>query len=603
MLTVYDYGNIAFYFLFIAGVGIYFIRRSKNTSDYFRAGGVLPWWVTGASTWMASFSAWTFTGAAGKIYQTGAYAVTLSYTAIIPLLIVLVFTSYRFRRMQVVTPFEAVRLRFGPGSQVFFTWARLPFLLIFGGVALNAVSVFMAAVFDIDTWIIILVMGAMVTLLSLLGGSFGVAASDFVQMFLVVTVTATIAILALNLPDIGGIAGMIEKAPVQHYQWGEFARPGFIILWVIGLILTKCFEDNSIDKSAKYLMTRSDRHARMTLIIPLVGTIIGPLIWLVPPTVSAIRHPDMATLFPKLKFPEEAAFLITASDVLPQGMLGLLICGIFAATLTTMDAGLNQGAGIFVRNFYLPVINPDCPESKLLIISKLCTGLFGMVMMGMALIWSSFRELGLFDLVNQVAISLGLPMSIPLCLGLFWKRTPPWAAWSTMLVGLATSFIIKYGLTPDMFSWVPGLHGPFTVEETTQFYIFATVLIGGGVCVLWFFSTSLFYRSSPEKYKASLEEFFARLKTPVTPQKSEELRENQAVAGSIGKLCIIYGLFVALMTAIPNAFSGRMCFLACGGIMTVSGLLLWRCNRVHKPALLAGQGENIKAESEASPAK
>lgn len=36
-------------------------------------------------------------------------------------------------------------------------------------------------------------------------------------------------------------------------------------------------------------------------------------------------------------------------------LLGLLICGIFAATLTTMDAGLNQGAGIFVRNFYLPI--------------------------------------------------------------------------------------------------------------------------------------------------------------------------------------------------------------------------------------------------------
>ena len=175
MLTIYDYLNIAFYFCFIAGVGIYFARRSKNTSDYFRAGGVLPWWVTGASTWMMGFSAWTFTGAAGKMYQSGPYAILLFYAIIIPWIIMLLFTSYRFRRMKVVTPFEAVRLRFGQGSQVFFTWMRLPFLLIFGGLALNAISVFMAGIFMVDTWIIILVMAIMVTTLSLLGGSFGVA--------------------------------------------------------------------------------------------------------------------------------------------------------------------------------------------------------------------------------------------------------------------------------------------------------------------------------------------------------------------------------------------------------------------------------------------
>lgn len=592
MITKYDYINIIFYFLFIAGIGVYFSRRAKNTSDYFRAGGVLPWWVTGASAWMASFSAWTFTGAAGKMYQSGPYAIGLFYAAIIPLLILLVFTSWRFRRMQVVTPFEAVRLRFGQGSQVFFTWARLPFMLIFGGVALNAVSVFMAAVFNVDTWIVILIMGLMVTFLSLLGGSFGVAASDFVQMFLVVTVTVTVAVLALGLPDIGGVSGMLEKAPKAHYDWSELARPQFIVLWIIGLILTKCFEENSIDKSAKYLMTRSDRHARMTLIIPLIGTILGPLIWLVPPTVAAIRHPDMATLFPRLKFPEEAAFLITAADVLPQGMLGLLLCGIFAATLTTMDAGLNQGAGIFVRNFYLPILNPNCPEKKLLVISKISTGVFGVVMMGSALFWDRFRELGLFDLVNQVAISLGLPMAIPLCFGLFWRKTPPWAAWSTVLVGLGVSYIVRFHLKPEMFTWLPGMEGPFKLEESTQFFVFGSVIIVGGVCSAWFFATSIFYRNSPDAYKLQLDEFFGRLTTPTTVPSNIELRENQAVAGSIGKLCLIYGGFVSLLVFIPNPISGRLCFVACGGLMVVTGSLLWFFHRKEGPQLLSGEGND-----------
>lgn len=575
MITAYDYINIAFYFLFITGVGVYFSRKSKNTSDYFCAGGMLPWWVTGASSWMASFSAWSFTGAAGKMFHTGPYTILLFYSLLVPLLILFLFTCYRFRRMQVVTPFEAVRLRFGQGSQVFFTWARLPFMLIFGGVTLNATAVFMSAVLDLETTSVIVGLGMAVTLLALLGGSFGVAASDFVQMFLVVAVTLLVGVLALGQPDIGGVSGLIEKAPSAHKDWGSFARPQFIALWFFGLLITKMFEENSIDKSAKYLMTRSDRHARMTLIIPVVGTLIGPLLWLIPPTVAAIRHGnDIGTIFTKLKFPEEGAFLLTASEVLPTGMLGLLVCGIFAATLTTMDAGLNQGAGIFVRNFYLPVLNPDCAERKLLLVSKLSTGVFGMIMIASAMAWETMRDMQLFDLVNQVAISLGLPMAIPLCLGLFWRRTPRWAAWSTVLVGLTVSFTVRFLLKPEMFVWIPGMEGPYKPEETTTFYIFASVFIVGAACSLWFFGTSLFYNKADSEYMKSLDEFFGRLKTPVPCRTGEDASEDNAVAGVIGRLCIIYGVFVASLVWIPNSLGGRLCFLACGSLMGGIGALI-----------------------------
>lgn len=598
MISKYDYLNIVFYFLFIAGVGFYFMWRSKNTSDYFRAGGLLPWWVTGASTWMASFSAWTFTGAAAKMYQTGPYAFGLYYAVLLPWIVLLLFTCYRFRRMQVVTPLEGVRLRFGQTSQVFFTWSRLPFMLIFGGISLNAIAVFMAAVFEVRVPVVLVVLGGMVTLLAMLGGSFGVVASDFVQMFLIVAVTVIVTVLALGLPDVGGLSGMIRKAPEAHYHWSSIARPGFILLWFIALNITKLFEENAIDKSTKYLMARDDRHARMTLIIPMIGAILGPLLWLVPPTVAAIRHPDMAVNFPLLKVPDEAAFLQTATDVLPQGMLGLLICGIFAATLTSMDTGLNQGAGIFVRNFYLPVLNPGCSEKRLLVISKLCTGICGLIMIGLGLMWDHFRETNLFDLVNQVAVSLGIPISIPLFLGLFYRRTPPWAAWSTVLVGLTASLGLN-ALLKDVgghtslsnFHWVPGLHGPFTTEETTQFALFATVFLVTAVCTGWFLFTSVFYERSSEEYKKNLDEFFTRLKTPVQAKTGEAAREDQAVSRSIGKLLVVYGAFVTVLVVIPNPIKGRLCFVACGGVMVVTGLLIWLSHRTRKAPLLSGEQE------------
>ncbi len=579
MITGYDYLSIAFYFIFVITVGVVFSRRNKNTSDYFRGGGIMPWWMAGVSAWMVSFSAWTFTGAAGKIFSQGFYVVLLYWANFIPYLCLFFFTCYRFRRMRVVTPLEAIRIRYGAGTQQFVTWIRLPFLLLFGGVGLNTVGVFMSGAFDVNLQTVIVILGVMVTFVSVVGGAFGVAASDFVQMFLVVTITLVISALALALPQVGGLTGLMHKLPTQHFHWGEFARPEFISLWFLALLFNNLFYLNSMEWSAKYLMARSDAHARKMMVFPLFGTLIGPLMWMLPPLIaSAVYSPEQIhNIFPNLgKHPEEGAFLLTAHDVLPQGMLGLLVAGIFGATLSNLDASVNQGVGILVRNFYLPVINPQCPEKKLLIISKLCTAMFGIIVIIIGLVISEWRTLPLFDLLNQLGVSLWLPLAIPMCLGLFYKRTPAWSSWTTVLIGLAMSVVMKFRTTPEMFAWLPGLHAPFKPEELTQYYLAATV---GGVCIAcvgWFFFTSLFYEKSSPEYKARVEEFFKRLETPVGDLTEEQVKENHKVVGAIGSLCMIFGSFVLLLLLVPNDNIRRLGFLFCGGIIVLVGWLLRR---------------------------
>lgn len=576
MLTSYDYLNIAFYFGFIISVGIVFAHRSKNTSDYFRGGGALPWWLTGASSWMASFSAWTFTGAAGKIYETGPYVLCLYFSSLPALVMVFLFTCYRFRRMRVVTSAEAIRLRFGAVSQQFYTWVRLPFLLLFGGVGLNSIGVFMAGVFQTDLNLILILLGITVTFVALLGGSMSVVASDFVQMFLVVTVALVVDVLVLWQPSIGGFSGLIRQAPAIDFHWDELARPEFILFWSLALTINNLFSQNSMDLASKYLMAASDQDARRMVLIPLVGTMVGPLIWIIPPMAASILHPDLSQLFPTLTHPHEAAFLASARDVLPQGMMGLLMCGIFAATLTNMDASMNQGVGIFVRNFYLPILNPQCSEKKLLLVSKASTALFGTIVVGIALVVNHFRTLPLFELVNQLGISLLLPLTVPLCLGLYFKRTPSWSTWSTVVIGLIISFFIKFMTTPVSLKWLPGCLAPYNGEETNIYYIAATVSCVMSACVGWFFFTSLFYHLESEEYRATVDEFFSRLKRPLENDSKEAgaPKENTDVASAIGKLCLAFGSFILLMMLIPNPWSGRLCYLFCGGVMVVSGFFL-----------------------------
>lgn len=92
MISHYDYVIIGFYLVFLVAIGLAFRRMSRNTSDYFRAGGAMPWWITGTSAWIFSFTAWTFTGAAGKIYESGTLVLIVFYSTILALAVAMAWT-------------------------------------------------------------------------------------------------------------------------------------------------------------------------------------------------------------------------------------------------------------------------------------------------------------------------------------------------------------------------------------------------------------------------------------------------------------------------------------------------------------------------------
>jgi SSS family solute:Na+ symporter len=575
VISIYDYFIIAFYLAFILGVGFVFRRMSTNTSDYFRAGGAMPWWITGASSWVAGFSAWTFTGAAGMIYETGTVVLCLYYSAVVGMIIIYAWTCLRFRRMRVVAWMEAVRLRYGAASEQFYLWVTLPLLLFGSGVGLNAIGVFISSIFHVDMVTTLIVLGVIVTVVTFAGGAWAILASDFVQMFLVVTITLLAAFLTLRLPQIGGISGLIEKVqvPLEPSHWSQLAQTFTIIPWILAITWMQIINANNMSNATMYLMARTDRDARRMVLIPIIGSLISPLIWIVPPLAATILHPDLGAEFPTLKQPHEAAFVAICLQVMPKGLMGLLISAMLGATLTSMDAGLNKGVGIFVRSFYLPIMNPKCPEKRLLIVSKLCTVAFGVIIVSLALMVNQFRTVNLFDFVNQVAASLTIPLAIPLCFGLFFKRTPAWSAWSTGLVGFVVSFFVNFWVGHHFGDFV----GPLTPREGTYLLLatttFGTLFIAGG----WYFFTSLFYDASPAEHRARVEDFFHRLRTPVEKEGVQDVQEK--IYRLLGTLCLVYGAFILLLTLIPNSFIGRMCFVFCGGTIFSAGAVLYLISR------------------------
>ncbi len=157
---------------------------------------------------------------------------------------------------------------------------------------------------------------------------------------------------------------------------------------------------------------------------------------MVPPWAAAILYPDAAVAHAHDLGSKsgDAVFLVFVERAMPLGTVGLLMAGMFSATMASMDAALNHNAGIFVRSFYQPVIRGAraLSERESVLAGKGMNVINGLVIIVIALGFSHLKGLSLFTLMMRVGTLATLPIVVPLFLGLLIRRVPDWAGWATL---------------------------------------------------------------------------------------------------------------------------------------------------------------------------
>jgi solute:Na+ symporter, SSS family len=582
-MTSYDYAVLVVYFAFMLGISWIFRHFVRNVSDYFRGGAQMVWWMAGGSAFMVSFSAWTFTGAASKAYSSGWPIVVIFLANALGFVFNAAYFGPRFRQLRLITAVEAVRQRFGRGNEQVFTWLQIPLGTLYAGIWLNALGVFFSAVFGLDITLTIVVTGAAVLLMTLLGGSWAVVASDFIQVLVLMPVCLITTVLALAA--VGGLDGFVTQLPAGHLDLSKAFSVDFLLLWCFAIFVKQFISTNNLLDASRYLCVKDSKHARLAGALGAALFLCGPLIWFIPPMVASITSPDLAARFPGLNNPSEAAFVAIAADVLPMGMLGLLVSGIFAATMSSMDSGLNRNAGIFIKNFYHPVVRRSASEGELLLAGKIATVVLGVLVISTALRFATLRELKLFTLMLDFGVLVALPFTIPLVWGVLIRKSPPWSGWSTVLVGFASSLVGRFYFNAE---WARGWYGLETaLDAASRDYwqqsvaVILNVIVGSS----WFFFTCLFWKRAPEVYQSEVDKFFTNLNTPVDYDREIGGANDRRQESLIGMLCLAYGAFVCALALIPNGMVGRLSFLLCGGIVGFVGLLLRRRSRQIAPVI------------------
>jgi solute:Na+ symporter, SSS family len=581
-MTHYDYAVLAFYFVYLLVISWVFRRFVRNVSDYFRSGGQVIWWMAGGSAFIVSFSAWTFTGAASRAYGDGWPIAVIYLSNAVGFLASGLYFAPRFRQLRVITSMQAVRARFGPANEQFFTWLTLPLRLMYAGIWLYGLGVFFSAAFGMDVNLTIILAGGTVTAIALIGGSWAVVASDFIQVLILMPVTIVATVLAVA--RLGGPGPFVHQLAGTRLDMGKLFSDHFLLFWCVAMLAKQFISNNSLTEAPRYFCVKDSRHARKAAFLAGGLMLVGLVIWFVPPMAASVAIPDLSGIYPRLRNPSEGSFFAMATATFPVGMLGLLVSGVFAATMSAMDAGLNSNAGIFVKNFYQPKVRPLAGERELLLAGKLTTLAFGAVIIALARSYFSFAQVSLFKLMLDFSILVALPQTLPLVLGIFIRRTPSWSGWSTVLVGFATGCITRHFLTVEWalrtFGGRPGLNDWERQNWEQAIAVFATITVG----VAWFCFTRVFYGSSPLSYRSSVEEFSRNVDRPVDYDLEEPAPATDDKQSSlIGWLCMPYGAVICLMALIPNPVSGRLAFVFCGVVLGLIGAALVVQSKVASP--------------------
>jgi len=353
-------------------------------------------------------------------------------------------------------------------------------------------------------------------------------------------------------------------------------------LWIIAIFIKQFVATNSMLEASRYLTVKDTRNSRKAALLGMTLSILGPLVWFIPPMVSAITHPDLHAMFPRLKNPSEAAYVAACFDVMPAGMIGLLISGIFAASMSTMDGGLNRNAGFFVKNFYQVILRPKASETELLYAAKASTLVLGLLVIVTASLFSTRLDAGLFNLMQNFGGWVVLPCSMPLVWGLVTKKAPAWAGWSTVLVGLITSLLGNRYLGAD---WIQRVMAwpQLSRREQDDWALLLGVLLNVTVCSLWFWASCYFANRRSAEEKKRVNEFFELITTPLEDKDGNTAVSDAQQYRTLGTLCFIYGSFVALLLLIPNPVHGRMGILFCTLCMTgIGSVLLWKSRRISR---------------------
>jgi len=489
-MSILDLVTLFVYLLGITGIGLWAAKKVRSTGDYFMGGRKFGRWLMV----MHNFGSGTHTdqavSVAGASYKIGLAGIWYQWLW----LFVTPFywiTPLIFRRMRYITTADYFEERFSRGLGIFYSFAGMFFMMIAMAMMLQGTGRTIEAVTDgaLPMWLSVALMTVLFVIYGVAGGLPAAVVTDFVQGIFIVVMSFLMVPFALE--KIGSFAELHARVPEHMFSLTaprDLPAPyEAVTLFYIGMVVL-----NALIGVVAQPQSMEAGGAARTELDSRIGGCFGSLIKRLCTAAWAFIGIGCIALYPNLEHPE-LAFGIAARDLLPIGLVGIMLASMLAAVMSSCDTFMIVGAALFTRNLYQRYLVRERDDHHYLSVSRISS--LAVVAGGLFLTFAFGSVAEILEFFWKVTGLVGMSFWA----GVIWRRANRYGAWAS-IAGAGIVLLFTTGTT--LFGIELGTQLP--LAEQIAWYL--SVGLGAMIVV------SLL---TPPESEAMLDRFYTVLHTPV----------------------------------------------------------------------------------------
>jgi len=443
-MILIDWIVIGAFFLVILAIGLWSAGKNKNSRDFFVASGKMPWWLAGISHHVSGYSGAVFVAYAGIAYTHGFtiyvwWALTIAIALFTGATLIVPYWNRLRRYYDIQSPLEYLAVRYNLPAQQLMAWSGVILKLFDVGAKWAAIAILLREFTGLPLSYGILISGGISLIYITAGGLWAVILTDFAQF--IVQVVAGLIMFVVALTRLGGISSiweMWDQLPpanndLFHAPYDVFFALTFLIINFLS------YNGGTWNLATRFISAGDSRSARRSAYLSGILYLVWPLILFFPMWAAPIFYPDLAD--------PNTSYAVMTQELLPNGLIGLVLASLFANTLTMTSSDANTIASVITRDI-LPSLSAkfkQLSESGSLRLARITTVAFTLMTIIVALQAESFGGvLGL--IISWFAALLG-PIAVPMLLGLlpWYKHCDAKAAIITIIIGFSMFVLTRYG--------------------------------------------------------------------------------------------------------------------------------------------------------------
>ena len=515
------------FFVVIFGIAAYYSKKAgKDTGEFFLSGRNMPWYIAGTAMVATTFAADTPLAVTELVARNGIAGNWLWWNLAIGGMLTVFFFAKLWRRAKIMTDVEFVELRYSGKAAAALRGFRALYLglfmnaIVMGWVNKAMEKIFLVTIPEFDPFLLVVISAIIIGIYASASGLLGTARTDSFQFVFAMLGCIILAVLVVQIPQVGGIVSLKEKLAPQILDFfpriGEVTAEGItggaLAISVgaffahIGLQWWSSWYPGADPGGGGYVAQRmmsakDEKHSLFaTLWFTIAHYALRPWPWIIVALAALVILPrsqntevlrnSNPVLYEKVVEAYNNKSLLKSNNeiyhteefknmyenyentvdpgvmypklmlrYLPSGLLGLLIAVFLAAYMSTIASQLNWGTSYLINDFYRRFIKKDATEKHYVFVSRI-----GIIFMTVFSLLVTKYFLSTISGAWEFIINASAGMGAVLILRWYWWRINAWSEISAMIAPLIIYPIAKYGF---------GMESPITLYPI----VFGTTIV------------------------------------------------------------------------------------------------------------------------------